>query len=145
MEKEQNQKASTEATEASTKKEITQKDVTQKKNVLITKSNLESKEGLSTIISAELIMDGDQVKLIIEGDKKLATKSLVLEKPNRVVFDLEGTWAMSIPRVISNRMVKDIRLGKTDTHTRLVFDLKVKPNSAKITQLGPNKAQITFK
>ena len=116
-----------------------------KKDVLITKSTMQPKADAPTIISTELTMDGDQVKFWIKGNNTVEVTSFILESPNRVVFDIEGTWAINIPKIISNRMVKDIRLGKTDTHTRIVFDLKVKPDDAKTQRIAKNEAQLTFK
>jgi len=115
------------------------------KKVLITKSELQPKKGVATIINAELRMDGDQVTLLVKGDRNINAKSFILEKPNRVVFDIKDTWLISIPRVTSNRMVKDIRLGKTDTHTRLVFDLKIKPSKTQVEQISPDSVQLIFK
>jgi len=116
-----------------------------KKNVLITKSNLQPKTGVATITNTELSMDGDQVKFLVKGNQKVEAKSFILKKPNRIVFDIKGTWAIAIPRLISNRMVKDIRLGATDTHTRLVFDLKVKPNKTQVKKINQNETQLIFR
>ena len=115
-----------------------------KREILITKSSLEPNDDIATITYAELIMDGDQVILLLEGNDEIIAKTFVLEQPNRVVFDLEGKWAMEIPLLISNRMVKDIRLGDTGTHTRIVFDLKVKPIGTQIKQTASEKVQLVF-
>ena len=50
-----------------------------------------------------------------------------------------------LPKVTSNRMVKEMRLGKTKTHTRIVFDLNVEPRKPQVKQLNPKQVQLIFR
>ena len=121
------------------------KDKEDTRKILVTKSGLEPKAGTSTITYTELRLDGDQVKFLIEGDHKIKAQSFILEKPDRVVFDIEGEWRIMLPKVTSNRMVKEMRLGKTKTHTRIVFDLNVEPRKPQVKQLNPKQVQLIFR
>ena len=94
------------------------------KNSLKTHTILAPKKNANTIIYTELLMDGNQVGLVLEGDKPIKPKTFRLQNPDRVVVDIEGSWIIKLPRLISNRMVKEIRSNMQKDKTRIVFDSK---------------------
>lgn len=112
---------------------------------LKTRSVLEPKKNANTIIYAELMMDGNQVGLVFEGDKPIKPKTFRLNNPDRVVVDIEGYWILKLPRLISNRMVKDIRSNAQKDKTRIVFDLKVPVSSSLLYRIHSRKYQLVFK
>lgn len=112
---------------------------------LKTRSILEPKKNANTIIYAELMMDGNQVGLVFEGDKPIKPKTFRLNEPDRVVVDIKGYWILKLPRLISNRMVKDIRFNAQRDKTRIVFDLKVPVSSSLLYRIHSRKYQLVFK
>lgn len=112
---------------------------------LKTRSVLEPKKNVNTIVYAELMMDGNQVGLVIEGDKPIKPKTFRLNNPDRVVVDIEGYWALKVPQLISNRMVKDIRSSAQKDKTRIVFDLKLPVTSSLLYRIHSRKYQLVFK
>lgn len=115
------------------------------KDSLKTRSVLEPKKNANTIIYAELMMDGNQVGFVFEGDKPIKPKTFRLNDPDRVVMDIEGYWILKLPRLISNRMVKDIRSNAQKDKTRIVFDLKVPVSSSLLYRIHSRKYQLVFK
>lgn len=115
------------------------------KDSLKTRSVLSPKKNFNTIVYAELMMDGNQVGLVFEGDKPIKPKTFRLNNPERVVVDIEGYWLLKLPKLISNRMVKDIRSNAQKDKTRIVFDLKVPVSSSLLYRIHSRKYQLVFK
>lgn len=112
---------------------------------LKTRTILEPKKNTNTIVYAELMMDGNQVGLVLEGDKPIKPKTFRLNNPDRVVVDIEGYWVLKLPQLISNRMVKDIRSNAQKDKTRIVFDLKLPVSSSLLYRIHSRKYQLVFK
>lgn len=112
---------------------------------LKTRTILDPKKNADTIIYSELMMDGNQVGFVFEGDKPISPKTFRLTNPDRVVLDIEGCWILKTPQLISNRMVKDIRSNSQKEKTRIVFDLKVPANSSMLYRIHNRKYQLVFK
>lgn len=112
---------------------------------LKTRTILDPKKNADTIIYSELMMDGNQVGFVFEGDKPIKPKTFRLTNPDRVVLDIEGNWVLKTPQLISNRMVKDIRSNSQKEKTRIVFDLKVPANSSMLYRIHNRKYQLVFK
>ncbi len=115
------------------------------KDSLKTHTILAPKKNANTIIYAELLMDGNQVGLVLEGDKPIKPKTFRLQNPDRVVVDIEGSWIIKLPRLISNRMVKEIRSNMQQDKTRIVFDLKIPVSSSLLYRIHSRKYQLVFK
>lgn len=113
--------------------------------VLITKSGLFDRPNENVITYMELRMNGDQVSLAMEGNNPIKAKAFSIKNPDRVVLDLEGVWAMKLPQVISNRMVKSLRQGGGENYTRVVFDLKVKPTKIHTNRLNAKTIRLIFR
>ena len=80
--------------------------------VLVTRGKLPSEDGTSVITNATLRMDGDVVTLRLEANSPISGKTFILSGPDRVVLDLSGDWKLASPRVPSNRMLRELRVGK---------------------------------
>lgn len=115
------------------------------KDSLRTRTILDPKKNADTIIYSELMMDGNQVGFVFEGDKPIKPKTFRLTNPDRVVLDIEGYWVLKTPQLISNRMVKDIRSNSQKEKTRIVFDLKQPSNSSLLYRIHSRKYQLVFK
>lgn len=61
-------------------------------------------------------------------------KALVkeLQKPDRLMFDLTGTWDIKEPAVPNNVIVNKVRVGKMADRARIVVDLKEKPKKVRV-------------
>lgn len=116
-----------------------------KPGTLVTRSSLPAKAGSKVVTSATLTMDGDVVTLRLQGTAAMQGKTFLLSGPDRVVLDVVGDWKMEAPRVPSNRMVRALRVGSQGTATRLVFDMKVKPVKARVTNVVPDTLELTIR
>lgn len=112
---------------------------------LKTRTVLEPKKNANTIVYTELMMDGNRVGLVFEGDKPIKPKTFRLGNPDRVVVDIEGYWILKLPQLISNRMVKNIRSSAQRDKTRIVFDLKTPVSSSLLYRIHSRKYQLVFK
>lgn len=112
---------------------------------LKTRTILEPKKNSNTIVYAELMMDGNQVGLVFEGNNPIKPKTFRLNNPDRVVVDIDGYWILKLPQLISNRMVKDIRSNAQKDKTRIVFDLKLPVSSSLLYRIHSRKYQLVFK
>ncbi len=110
---------------------------------IITATRMIPREG-ATVLHARMTMDGNRVRLLLTGSQEMKGSTFILENPNRVVFDILGKWQINVPRLVSNRMVKNIRVGFTDTHTRLVFDLKLPVKASNVKQMSDKSIELLF-
>ena len=79
------------------------------------------------------------------ANNKIKYNSMTLEKPDRVVVDLDGDWqfpsTLPIPK---NEMVNAIRVGKLGDKTRVVIDLKAKPRLSRMVE-GQNGTNLDIR
>ncbi len=59
----------------------------------------------------------------IFGTTDMDAKAFSLENPPRYVIDLEGFWAITLPKIPQNERLKGIRSARQTNGTRLVLDL----------------------
>ena len=63
----------------------------------------------------------------------ISYKQMLLEKPDRVVIDVTGSYKdLKAPGIPDNPLVTNVRLGHYDNRTRIVVDLKAKPSSCRV-------------
>lgn len=116
-----------------------------KPGTLVTRSSLPAQAGKQVVTSSTLTMDGDVITLRLEANSALKGKAFILASPDRVVLDLSGDWKLTAPRVPSNRMLRELRVGAREEGTRLVFDMKVKPNKATLKQVGSRILELRIR
>ena len=112
---------------------------------LVTRSTLPAQSGKQVITNAVLTMDGDVVTLRMEANGPISGRSFMLPSPDRVVLDIAGDWKLAVPRVPSNRMLRELRLGARGDGIRLVFDMRVKPNKATLKQAGSRVLELRIR
>lgn len=78
----------------------------------------------------------------LDASSPIRFKHLELTSPSRVVVDLHGTWKLSEPGVPKGEMVKDVRLGKKGSDTRIVIDLHAKAMTRYILTKGKKRLDI---
>ena len=78
----------------------------------------------------------------LDASSPIRFKHLELTSPARVVVDLHGTWKLSEPGVPKGEMVKDVRLGKKGSDTRIVIDLHAKAKTRYILTKGKKRLDI---
>lgn len=78
----------------------------------------------------------------LDASSPIRFKHLELTSPSRVVVDLHGTWKLSEPGVPKGEMVKDVRLGKKGSDTRIVIDLHAKAKTRYILTKGKKRLDI---
>ena len=78
----------------------------------------------------------------LDASSPIRFKHLELTSPSRVVVDLHGTWKLSEPGVPKGEMVKDVRLGKKGSDTRIVIDLHAKAKTRYILTKGNKRLDI---
>lgn len=63
----------------------------------------------------------------------ISYRQMLLEKPNRVVIDVTGSYKdLKAPGIPDNPLVTNVRLGHYDNRTRIVVDLSAKPSSCRV-------------
>lgn len=63
----------------------------------------------------------------------ISYKQMLLEKPDRVVIDVTGSYKdLKAPGIPDNPLVTNVRLGHYDNRTRIVVDLSAKPSSCRV-------------
>lgn len=78
----------------------------------------------------------------LDASSPIRFRHLELTSPARVVVDLHGTWKLSEPGVPKGEMVKDVRLGKKGSDTRIVIDLHSKAKTRYILTKGKKRLDI---
>ena len=78
----------------------------------------------------------------LDASSPIRFKHLELTSPSRVVVDLHGTWKLSEPGVPKGEMVKDVRLGKKGSDTRIVIDLHAMAKTRYILTKGKKRLDI---
>ena len=78
----------------------------------------------------------------LDASSPIRFKHLELTSPARVVVDLHGTWKLSEPGVPKGEMVKDVRLGKKGSDTRIVIALPAKAKTRYILTKGKKRLDI---
>ena len=112
---------------------------------IVTRGTLPVQSGKQVVTSSTLTMDGDVVTLRLEANSPIKGKSFILASPDRVVLDLSGNWKLAAPRVPSNRMLRELRTGAREDGIRLVFDMRVKPNSATVKQISSRVLELRIR
>lgn len=88
---------------------------------------------------------GKAVVFRVSGAENLVAKTMMLSKPDRYVVDLQGNWGIQLPKVPNNPLLNNIRTGQQQTATRLVFELKRKPQSAQIVKINAKTLEVRIK
>lgn len=88
---------------------------------------------------------GKSVTLQVKGTDTLKTKTLLLRNPDRFVVDLEGNWGIGIPQIPDGLWLKDIRQGRNNNMTRIVFDLARKPTSTSVQNVDARTVEIEIR
>lgn len=112
---------------------------------IVTRGTLPAQSGKQVVTSSTLTMDGDVVTLRLEANSPIKGKSFILASPDRVVLDLSGSWKLAAPRVPSNRMLRELRVGAREDGIRLVFDMRVKPSSATVKQISSKVLELRIR
>lgn len=112
---------------------------------IVTRGTLPAQSGKQVVTSSTLTMDGDVVTLRLEANSPIKGKSFMLTSPDRVVLDLSGDWKLAAPRVTSNRMLRELRVGAREDGVRLVFDMRVKPNGATLKQVSSRVLELRIR
>lgn len=101
--------------------------------------------GPKTINKITVSPAGDGATVRIVGNTALAYKTMHLKSPDRVVVDLEGTWAVKAPGVPSNKAVKNVRIGKQGDKTRIVIDLSRTPGAITFIKVDADTMDVRIK
>lgn len=101
--------------------------------------------GPKTINKITVSPAGDGASVRIAGNTTLAYKTMHLKSPDRVVVDLEGTWAVKAPGVPNNKAVKNVRIGKQGDKTRIVIDLSRTPGAVNFIKINAETMEVRVK
>ncbi len=95
--------------------------------------------GMAEITGIRDSFDGDKTRIVIDADKPVKYKKMVLSSPDRVVVDIEKAWLS--PKVdkhihIENRFVGNVKIAQFDPNTvRVVVETKVSKNNYHVFSL----------
>lgn len=88
---------------------------------------------------------GKAITFRLTGAAPLHAKTLLLASPHRYVVDLQGEWGIALPKVPRNLLLKEIRTGQRENATRLVLELKRKPESAQVVQIDAQTLEVRIR
>ena len=80
----------------------------------------------------------------ISGSHALSAKAFNLPSPPRYVADLEGFWAIKLPKVPTNGLLKNIRVARQEKGTRLVLDL-TSERKCQMVQINANTLEFRIR
>ena len=96
--------------------------------------------GMAEITGIRDSFDGDKTRIVIDADKPVKYKKMVLSSPDRVVVDIENAWLS--PKLdkhisIENRFVAGVKIAQFDPQTvRVVVETKVGKNNYNVFALN---------
>ncbi len=88
---------------------------------------------------------GKNIIFRLTGAAPLKAKTLLLPSPDRYVVDLQGEWGIVLPKVPRNLLLNGMRVGQRETATRLVFELKRKPQSAEVVTIDDTTLEVRIR
>ncbi len=102
----------------------------------------EKEKSINNIV-VYVTQEGATVRL--GADRPLVYKSMLLNKPDRLVLDFEGHWSTASPEVPQNKLVKSIRVGRQAEATRMVIDLHKAPAAYRLIKTSPQGLDIRLR
>lgn len=122
-------------------------------------------DGMAEITAIRTSSNKDKTRIVIDANKTVTYKKIVLSSPDRVVVDIANTWLSDKVKkniALNNRFVAGVRIAQFDKKTvRMVVETKVGKNNYKIFALkggsapervvldfgniGPNSANASIK
>ena len=106
--------------------------------------------GLAEVTAMRVSTDSDRTRIVVDADKAVNVKKMVLSNPDRVVVDIPQAWLS--PKVkkevsIGSRFVGKVRMAQFDKQTvRIVVETKVGKNNYKVFTLkgGPVPGRVVM-
>lgn len=122
-------------------------------------------DGMAEITAIRTSSNKDKTRIVIDANKTVTYKKMVLSSPDRVVVDIANAWLSDKVKkniALNNRFVAGVRIAQFDKKTvRMVVETKVGKNNYKVFALkggsapervvldfgniGPNSANASIK
>lgn len=122
-------------------------------------------DGMAEITAIRTSSNKDKTRIVIDANKTVTYKKMVLSSPDRVVVDIANAWLSDKVKkniALNNRFVAGVRIAQFDKKTvRMVVETKVGKNNYKVFALkggstpervvldfgniGPNSANALIK
>ena len=122
-------------------------------------------DGMAEITAIRTSSNKDKTRIVIDANKTVTYKKMVLSSPDRVVVDIANAWLSDKIKkniALNNRFVAGVRIAQFDKKTvRMVVETKVGKNNYKVFALkggsapervvldfgniGPNSANASIK
>lgn len=122
-------------------------------------------DGMAEITAIRTSSNKDKTRIVIDANKTVTYKKMVLSSPDRVVVDIANAWLSDKVKkniALNNRFVVGVRIAQFDKKTvRMVVETKVGKNNYKVFALkggsapervvldfgniGPNSANASIK
>lgn len=122
-------------------------------------------DGMAEITAIRTSSNKDKTRIVIDANKTVTYKKMVLSSPDRVVVDIANAWLSDKVKkniALNNRFVAGVRIAQFDKKTvRMVVETKVGKNNYKVVALkggsapervvldfgniGPNSANASIK
>ena len=122
-------------------------------------------DGMAEITAIRTSSNKDKTRIVIDANKTVTYKKMVLSSPDRVVVDIANAWLSDKVKkniALNNRFVAGVRIAQFDKKTvRMVVETKVGKNNYKVFVLkggsapervvldfgniGPNSANASIK
>lgn len=122
-------------------------------------------DGMAEITAIRTSSNKDKTRIVIDANKTVTYKKMVLSSPDRIVVDIANAWLSDKVKkniALNNRFVAGVRIAQFDKKTvRMVVETKVGKNNYKVFALkggsapervvldfgniGPNSANASIK
>ena len=107
-------------------------------------------ENLTEITGVRVASGADKTRIVVDADKAVTIKQMVLSSPDRIVVDILNAWLS--PKVtrsldLDNRFVDEVRVAQFNkTTVRIVVETKVGKNNYKVFTLkgGPVPGRVVL-
>lgn len=137
------QKGTPEQKESTEPKE--EKETPQASPLVVTTKAPAKLTGKQKAITRTRLELGKTISFRLTGAAPLSAKTLLLTSPHRYVVDLQGEWGIALPKVPNNLLLKEIRSGQRENATRLVLELKRKPESTQVVKIDAQTLEVRIR
>lgn len=109
-------------------------------------------DGMAEITAIRTSSNKDKTRIVIDANKTVTYKKMVLSSPDRVVVDIANAWLSDKVKkniALNNRFVAGVRIAQFDKKTvRMVVETKVGKNNYKVFALkggsAPERVVLDF-
>jgi hypothetical protein len=101
--------------------------------------------GQKAIVRTRLELGSRSAVFRLTGASEIKGRVFALKSPERIVLDLNGSWAIRLKPTPANSVIRGVRAGNEQAMTRVVFDMHHPPRSFKLIQIDPKTLELQIR